>query len=353
MTSRLIRPTDRIFVAGHRGMAGSAICRALQRAGYANPALSGQLLTATRQELDLLNAQAVHCWFAENKPTVVVLAAAKVGGIAANASYPADFLLENLKIQTHVIETAWRSGVRRLLFLGSSCIYPKYAEQPIREEALLTGPLEPTNEWYAIAKIAGIKLCQALRSQHGFDAISLMPTNLYGPGDNYHPEHSHVMAALIRRFHQAAQRPHHGAGTSVTCWGTGTPLREFLHADDLGEACVFALQHWDPASADAPRACGPDGEDLGPLPFLNVGSGVDLSIAQLSQAVAKASGFAGTIEWDTTRPDGTPRKLLDVSRLACLGWRARIPLKVGLKKTVYDYTLETRQREIPVTMLNY
>ena len=195
----LITPADRIFVAGHRGMAGSAICRALQRAGYS------QILTASRAELDLLDAGAVQRWFAEQQPTVVVLAAAKVGGIQANNTYPADFLLDNLKIQTNVIETAWRSGVRRLLFLGSSCIYPKFAEQPIREEALLTGPLEPTNAWYAIAKITGIKLCEALRKQHGFDAISLMPTNLYGPGDNYHPENSHVLPALIRRFHEAAE----------------------------------------------------------------------------------------------------------------------------------------------------
>jgi GDP-L-fucose synthase len=226
----LITPDDRIFVAGHRGMAGSAICRALQRAGYSN------LLTASRAELDLEDGPAVQRWFAEHKPTVVVLAAAKVGGIQANTTYPADFLLDNLKIQTNVIETAWRSGVRRLLFLGSSCIYPKFAEQPIREEALLTGSLEPTNEWYAIAKITGIKLCEALRRQHGFDAISLMPTNLYGPGDNYHPENSHVLPALIRRFHEAAER----GDASVTCWGSGTPKREFLHVDDLGEACVFA-----------------------------------------------------------------------------------------------------------------
>ena len=231
LMASLITPADRLFVAGHRGMAGSAICRALQRAGYS------QQLTATRQELDLLNPAAVQRWFAEQQPTVVVLAAAKVGGIQANNSYPADFLLDNLKIQTHVIETAWRAGVRRLLFLGSSCIYPKFAEQPIKEEALLTGALEPTNEWYAIAKITGIKLCAALRKQHGFDAISLMPTNLYGPGDNYHPTNSHVLPALIRRFHEAAK----ANALSVTCWGSGTPLREFLQVDDLGEACVFAL----------------------------------------------------------------------------------------------------------------
>jgi GDP-L-fucose synthase len=247
---------------------------------------------------------------------VVVLAAAKVGGIQANSSYPADFLLENLKIQTHVIETAWRSGVRRLLFLGSSCIYPKFAEQPIREEALLTGALEPTNEWYAIAKITGIKLCEALRRQHGFDAISLMPTNLYGPGDNYHPTNSHVLPALIRRFHEAAE----AQAPSVTCWGTGTPLREFLHVDDLGEACVYALEHWKP---------GPD-----ELQFLNVGTGLDLTIRELAEAVAAATGYQGEIHWDASKPDGTPKKQLDVSRLAALGWRARIPLAEGLASTV-------------------
>ena len=309
----LITPADRIFVAGHRGMAGSAICRALQRAGHSN------LLTASRAELDLLDPQAVQRWFGEHKPTVVVLAAAKVGGIQANSSYPADFLLDNLKIETNVIETAWRSGVRRLLFLGSSCIYPKFAEQPIREEALLTGALEPTNEWYAIAKIAGLKLCAALRCQHGFDAISLMPTNLYGPGDNYHPTNSHVLPALIRRFHEAAER----GDAKVTCWGSGTPLREFLHVDDLGEACVFALEQWQP---------GPD-----ELQHLNVGTGVDLSIRELAQAVAAATGFAGEINWDSSKPDGTPRKQLDVSRLAGLGWRARIPLVEGLASTVAEF----------------
>jgi GDP-L-fucose synthase len=311
--SPLITPIDRIFVAGHRGMAGSAICRALQRAGYSN------MLTAARAELDLENGPAVQRWFAEHQPTVVVLAAAKVGGIQANNTYPADFLLDNLKIQTHVIETAWRSGVRRLLFLGSSCIYPKFAEQPIREEALLTGPLEPTNAWYAISKITGIKLCEALHKQHGFDAISLMPTNLYGPGDNYHPENSHVLPALIRRFHEAVE-----ANTpTVTCWGTGTPLREFLHVDDLGEACVFALERWQPGS--------------GELQFLNVGTGVDLTIREVAESVADATGFRGEITWDTSKPDGTPKKQLDVSRMADLGWRARIPLADGLVDTVAEF----------------
>ena len=311
--SPLINPEDRIFVVGHRGMAGSAICRALQRAGYSN------LLTASRAELDLENGTAVQRWFSEHQPTVVALAAAKVGGIQANATYPADFLLDNLKIQTHVIETAWRSGVRRLLFLGSSCIYPKFAEQPIREEALLTGALEPTNAWYAIAKITGIKLCEALRRQHGFDAISLMPTNLYGPGDNYHPTNSHVLPALIRRFHEAVE----ANAPSVTCWGTGNPLREFLHVDDLGEACVFALEHWQP---------GPDDQQ-----FLNVGTGVDLTIRELAEAVAAATGFRGEIHWDVSKPDGTPKKQLDVSRLAELGWRARIPLVEGLRSTVAQF----------------
>ena len=318
--SSLITPEDRIYVAGHPGMAGSAICRALQRGGY------NQIFTANRAELDLLDGGTVERWFAEHQPTVVVLAAAKVGGIAANSAYPADFLLDNLKIQTHVIETGWRSGVRRLLFLGSSCIYPKFAAQPIREEALLTGALEPTNEWYAIAKITGITLCEAPRAQHGFDAISLMPTNLYGPGDNYHPTNSHVLPALIRRFHEAAE----ANAPSVTCWGTGTPLREFLHVDELGEACVFALDHWQPG--------------LDQLQFLNVGTGFDLSIRELAEAVAAATGFQGEICWDASKPDGTPKKQLDLSRLAILGWKARIQLKEGLRSTVDIFRKEQEAR---------
>ncbi|MBM5792964.1 MAG: GDP-L-fucose synthase [Cyanobacteria bacterium K_DeepCast_0m_m1_088] len=312
-----ISPCDRIYVAGHRGMAGSAICRALARSGY------GNILTASRAELDLSDSACVQRWFAEHQPTVAVLAAAKVGGIYANAAYPADFLLENLKIQTSVIEAAWRNGVRRLLFLGSSCIYPKFADQPIHEESLLSGSLEPTNAWYAIAKIAGVNLCEALRKQHAFDAISLMPTNIYGPGDNYHSENSHVMAALIRRFAEAAQRPDQGLATEVTCWGTGTPLREFLHADDLGEACVFVLEHWCPEPDE--------------LPYLNVGTGSDLSIRELAGLVAEATGFKGEIRWDTGKPDGTPKKQLDVSRLAAIGWRSRISLPEGIRSTVVDY----------------
>ena len=310
----LIKPSDRIFIAGHRGMAGSAICRALSSSGYNNQ------LKATRQELDLTESVAVERWFKDHQPDVVVLAAAKVGGILANKNYPADFLLDNLKIQTNIIETAWRVGVRRLLFLGSSCIYPKFAEQPIKEESLLTGSLEPTNEWYAIAKIAGIQLCRALRLQHNFDAISLMPTNLYGPGDNYHPSHSHVMAALIRRFTEATRN----GEDEVTCWGTGSPRREFLHVDDLANAAVFCLENW----AHEPQNNEPA--------FLNVGTGSDISIKELAECIAAATGFEGKIQWDTDKPDGTPRKLLDVSRLSAMGWQASITLEKGIQRVIEE-----------------
>ena len=309
----LISRNDIIFVAGHRGMAGSAIIRRLRQAGYNN------LLTIDRDHLDLTNPEAVFSWFESSRPDVVILAAARVGGILANSTYPADFLLDNLKIQQHVIEAAWRHGCRRLLFLGSSCIYPKHAPQPITEESLLTGALEPTNEWYAIAKIAGIQLCRALRLQHGFDAFSLMPTNLYGPGDNYHPEHSHVLPALIRRFHEAKRV---GADT-VTCWGSGSPRREFLHVDDLASAALFTLENWSPSK---------DG-----IQFLNVGTGADLPIAELAERIAEAVGYKGIIGWDSSKPDGTPRKLLDVSRLSSLGWKASITMDVGLPRTVIDY----------------
>lgn len=310
---KLINQDDRFFVAGHRGMAGSAICRALKRKGYEN------LLTASRDQLDLLDLQAVQNWFAQNQPTVVVLAAARVGGIFANNTYPVDFLLENLKIQNNVIETAWRTGVKRLLFLGSSCIYPKFAEQPIREESLLTGPLEPTNEWYAIAKISGIKLCQAFRKQHGFDAISLMPTNLYGPGDNYHPENSHVLPALIRRFHEAKET----GAECVTCWGSGLPLREFLHVDDLADACVFALEIFQPESDS--------------LQFLNVGTGVDITIKDLASSIATILDYKGKIIWDNSKPDGTPKKQLDVKKINSLGWFSSITLSQGLRETIEHY----------------
>jgi len=323
--SSLIKAEDRFFVAGARGMAGSAICRALQKAGYGDEEKGGALLIPTRQELDLLDVEAVRSWYVDNKPDVVLVAAAKVGGIYANCAYPADFLLDNLKIQTNVIEGAWKAGVRRLLFLGSSCIYPKFAAQPIREESLLTGSLEPSNEWYAIGKIAGIKLCESLRKQYSFDTICLMPTNLYGPGDNYHPENSHVLPALIRRFYEATKE----GSSSVMCWGTGSPMREFLHVDDLGNACVFALENWSALEKDAPK------DDCGnPMAFLNVGTGVDLTIKELAEAVAKAVGFRGVIRWDSSKPDGTPKKQLNVSRMANLGWRSRIRLDEGLKETV-------------------
>lgn len=318
----LIAESDHIAVCGAGGMAGSAITRRLRRRGYR------QVLTPTRGELDCLDPAAVATWMHQQRPDVVVLAAAKVGGIKANNDHPADFLLDNLKIQTNVIESAWQAGVRRLLFLGSSCIYPKFAAQPIREEALLTGALEPTNEWYAIAKISGIKLCEALRRQHGFDAISLMPTNLYGTGDNYHPTNSHVLPALLRRFHEAKT---HGDDV-VTCWGSGTPLREFLHADDLGDACVFALENWSALADTAPRNAA--GE---PLAFLNVGTGVDLSIRALAEQIAATVGFEGAIHWDTSKPDGTPKKQLNVERLQAMGWRAGISLKEGLGLAYADF----------------
>ena len=312
----LISPNDRIFIAGHRGMAGSAITRRLKAEGHQH------LPTVDRSDLDLMDGPAVARWLADQRPDVVVLAAARVGGILANASYPADFLLDNLKIQQNVIENAWREGARRLLFLGSSCIYPKLADQPIREEALLGGPLEPTNEWYAIAKITGIRLCRALRQQHGFDAISLMQTNLYGPGDNYQPTNSHVLPGLIRRFQEARE----AGSEEVVCWGSGRPRREFLHVDDLAAAALFCLRHWQPG--------------VGDLQHINVGTGTDVSIQELATMVAEAVGFRGRIAWDASKPDGTPRKLLDVSRLAALGWRSAIPLQEGLGRTVAEFVSE-------------
>ena len=301
----------RVFVAGHKGLVGSAICRRLRADGV-------EPLVASRDELDLTDQAAVNDWFAGTQVRQVYLAAAKVGGIHANNSYPAVFLHENLAIQTTVIHAAYMNGVHKLLFLGSSCIYPKLAEQPIREDSLLTGPLEPTNEWYAIAKIAGIKMCQAYRTQFGFDAISLMPTNLYGPGDNFDLENSHVLPALIRKFHEAKE----GGAESVTVWGTGAPLREFLHVDDLADACVFLMQHY--SSAD----------------IVNVGWGRDISIADLARLVGNVVGFEGKIEFDTSKPDGTPRKLLDTTRLTELGWQPSISLEAGVRAT-YDWYRDT------------
>ena len=298
----------RIYVAGHRGMVGSAVTRRLEALGH-------EVVTASRQEADLARQDSTEAFLAKAKPDVVVIAAAKVGGIHANNSYPKDFLYENLAIEMNLIDASYRAGVEKLLNLGSSCIYPRLAEQPMREEALLTGPLEPTNEWYAVAKIAGIKLCQAYRKQYGSDFISLMPTNLYGPGDNYHPEHSHVVGALLLRFHEAKLA---GAPT-VTIWGSGTPLREFLYVDDLAEACVFALETY-------------SGYD-----HLNCGSGSEVTIRQLAEVIAKVVGYQGTIELDPTKPDGTPRKLMDNSKLAEMGWVATTPLEDGMRAAYQAY----------------
>ncbi|WP_366943424.1 GDP-L-fucose synthase [Nevskia sp.] len=301
-----------IFVAGHRGLVGSAIVRRLAADGFT------RVLTRTRSELDLTDKRAVQAFFAAEKPAYVFLAAAKVGGILANDTFPADFIRENLEIQINVIDAAWRAGVNKLVFLGSSCIYPKFAAQPIREDSLLTGPLEPTNEWYAIAKIAGIKTCEAYRKQYGFNAISLMPTNLYGPGDNFDLKSSHVLPALIRKFHEAKLR----GDSEVVVWGTGTPRREFLYVDDLADACVHLFRSYDDAGV------------------VNVGVGDDVSIAELASLVGEVVGFAGRIVYDTTKPDGTPRKLLDVSRLDGLGWKAKTRLEDGIRLT-YRWYLES------------
>jgi GDP-L-fucose synthase len=297
---------DRIFVAGHRGLVGSAVVRRLAAGGFAN------VLTRGRDVLDLTRQDAVERFFAAEKPAYVFLAAARVGGILANDRYPADFIRDNLLIEANVIDAAWRHGVKKFLFLGSSCIYPRLAPQPMKEEHLLTGALEPTNEWYAIGKIAGLKMCQAYRRQHGFDAIAAMPTNLYGPGDNFSLESSHVVPALIRRFHEARERN----DPEVVVWGTGTPRREFLYVDDLADALLFLMQTYE---GEAP---------------INVGWGEDVSIRELADIIRRVVGYQGRIVFDATRPDGTPRKLLDVTRMTGLGWRARIPLQQGLTDTV-------------------
>ncbi|MHB1991940.1 GDP-L-fucose synthase [Metallibacterium scheffleri] len=300
---------DRIFVAGHRGLVGSAVVRALRAQGFDN------LLLRTRAELDLTDQAAVYRFFETERPNYVFLVAGKVGGILANSSYPADFIRDNLMIQSNVIDAAHRHGARKLLDLGSSCIYPKHAPQPMTEDCLLSGALEPTNEWYAVAKIAGLKMCQAYRRQHGFDAISLMPTNLYGPGDNFDLDSSHVLPAMLRKFHDAKVR----GDDHVTLWGTGTPQREFLHVDDLARACLYVMEHY-------------EGEA-----FLNAGVGEDVSIRELAELVQEVVGFGGRIDWDASKPDGTPRKLLDVGKLHALGWQASIPLREGVAATYQWY----------------
>ena len=320
--------SDKIYISGANGMVGQAIVRSLKRHGYGSKFNEGALLLPTRQELDLLDSQKVNNWFSKNSPTIVINAAAKVGGILANLTRPADFLLENLKIQTNIIEAAYKYNVKRFLFLGSSCIYPKFSEQPIKEEELLSSNLESTNECYAIAKIAGIKLCEALRQQYGFDAISLMPTNLYGQGDNYHKNDSHVMAALIRKFYEAKIYKH----KEVICWGSGEPLREFMHVDDLGDAVVFALEKWDPEAKEAPV----DVNNI-PLTYLNVGTGKDISIKKLSEIISKEFEFKGKILWDKSKPDGTPKKQLSIEKIISLGWAPKIDLIDGIKMTIKDF----------------
>jgi GDP-L-fucose synthase len=305
----------RIFVAGHSGMAGSAIVRRLSQERC-------EVLVVERRELDLTRQEPTETYLSSARPDVVVMAAGRVGGILANDTYPVDFLADNLAMELNCIRASHMAGVQKLLFLGSTCIYPKFARQPMSEDQLLTGELEPTNQWYAIAKIAGIKLCEAYRRQYGSDFISVMPTNLYGPDDNYHPEHSHVVAALIRRFHdaKAADAP------TVVIWGTGTPRREFLYVDDFADACVFILRNYS----------GPE--------FLNIGVGQDMSIAEFAQTVADVVGYRGKITYDASKPDGTPRKLVDVSRLSALGWKAKVPLREGLAKA-YDSFLTNPMRE--------
>jgi len=299
----------RIYVAGHRGMVGSAVCRALVERGY------GNIVTRAHAELDLCRQEAVEHFFREERPEYVFLCGAKVGGIAANAEAPAEFLYENMMLEMNVIHTAWRSGCRKLLFLGSSCIYPREAPQPMPESCLLSGPLEKTNEAYALAKISGLKYCEYLHRQYGANFISVMPTNLYGPNDNYHPEHSHVLPALIRRFHEAKEL----GLEEVVCWGTGKARREFLHVDDLADACLFLMQNY---SGGQP---------------VNVGTGEELSIRDLAELTARIVGYSGSIRWDVSRPDGTPRKLLDLSRLHTLGWRHRTGLEEGLRLTYRDF----------------
>ena len=311
----LMNENSRIYVAGHHGLVGSAIWRELQRQGFKN------LIGRRRRELDLLDAAAVRTFFTETKPEFIFFAAAKVGGIHANNSQPAAFLFENLQIKNNLIHAAHQAGVRKFLFLGSSCIYPKLAPQPLKEESLLAGPLEPTNQWYAIAKIAGIKMCEAYRRQYGCDFISAMPTNMYGPNDNYDLQASHVLPALIRKFHEAKIN----AAPTVTCWGTGAPFREFLYADDLASACVFLMQNYSEEQ------------------FINVGSGSEITIRDLSELVKRIVGFSGEIVWDKSKPDGTPRKLMDSSRLFALGWKPKVDLETGIRLAYADF-LANQQR---------
>ncbi len=337
MSSKIISLNEKILVAGANGMVGSALSRALINHGYGQEINEGKLLTPGRNTLDFRDYGECYKWFALNQPTVVIISASKVGGIYANNSFPTDFLLDNLKIQNNLIELSWKFNVKRLLFLGSSCVYPKFANQPIVEESLLTASLEPTNQWYAIAKIAGIKLCEALRRQYGFDAISLMPTNLYGPGDNYNEKNSHVLPALLRKFWEAKK----SSLKEVTCWGTGNPLREFLHVDDLAEACIFSLEKWSP---NLSLRCSEN--QTNSLGWMNVGSGEEISIKDLANKISREIGFEGKINWDKSKPDGTPRKKLSSNRINQLGWKSQINIDMGIKNTLRAFNQEMSEDKI-------
>ena len=326
----VLNSSDKIFIAGHNGMLGSSIYRLLKIRGYKN------IVTVSRENLDLRDFDNVKKWFRKEKPNIVILAAAKVGGINANNTYPTEFILDNLKIQNNVIENAWRNDAKKLLFLGSSCIYPKFSKQPIKEEYLMCNKLEETNQWYAIAKISGIQLCNALRIEHKFNAISLMPTNLYGPGDNYNLNNSHVIPALIRKFYEAKIYNYE----SVNCWGSGKPLREFLHVSDLADACLHVLNFWDPFSEDAPK--DDNGNILG---FLNVGTGVDISIKELALKISTYMNYQGKINWDKSKPDGTLKKQLDIKRILEIGWRPKIDIDKGIKITIDDFKNDFLQKK--------
>ncbi|MDC3176082.1 GDP-L-fucose synthase [Prochlorococcus sp. AH-716-D13] len=320
--------SEKIFIAGGNGMVGKAIKKVLIQKGYSDPKHDGKIFSPTRTELDLMNYSSVEDWFTINKPTIVIIAAAKVGGIFANSTKPYDFIFENLKIETNIIELSKKFRVKKILFLGSSCIYPKFSKQPIKEEYLLDSSLESTNQWYAIAKIAGIKLCESLYTQYGINAISLMPCNLFGPGDNYDLLTSHVLPALIRKFQTAKNNNQE----KVICWGSGNPLREFLYVDDLAEACIYTLKNWNITSSNAPV-----NESNNKLAWLNVGSGKEISIKELAKKISHLTGFKGKIIWDKDKPDGTPRKLLDTTKIRALGWEPKISLTNGIKLAIYDY----------------
>ncbi len=330
-----LKPNDNIFIAGASGMVGNSIKKEFQRLGYTEDGDKGRILAPTRKELDLSNFVEVSNWFQKNKPTIVIISAAKVGGIIANFENPYDFVLQNLKIQNNLIEIAWKNNIRKLLFFGSSCIYPKFSQQPIKEEYLLTDELEPTNEYYAIAKISGIKLCQSLMIQHKFNAICVMPTNLYGPGDNYHHINSHVIPSLLRKFHNAKIKNL----SEVTCWGSGKPLREFLYVDDLAKASIFLLKNWNPVYEYSTNELRDTSNSI-----INIGTEDEITIKKLSHKIASICEYKGKIYWDKQKPDGTPRKKVDTSKINNLGWKPKTKLDEGLKNTLEHYKRELSEK---------